>query len=274
LHIGLAEHHGDWNFENISSPFSRIYLVVNGEGMVYMNNKEYMLTPGHLYLIPPFCTHTDSSQGLFYHYYVHMYETMVDRKYSIFEHFTFPFEVKATPLDKKLMEHLADINTNRKLPYSDPRKYDNSKVLMQMISQSSSLHFADFMDTRGILLQLFSRFLQGAVVNINKGDNRLLKATKYVRDNIEKDISVVQLASLCCMNVDYFIRLFRKDMGMTPLSYIQQKKIERAQTLFIFEDLSVEEVAYRLGYNNISYFIRLFKGKVGQTPLEYKRSNH
>jgi hypothetical protein len=85
-----------------------------------------------------------------------------------------------------LMEHLADINTNRKLPYSDPRKYDNSKVLMQMISQSSSLHFADFMDTRGILLQLFSRFLQGAVVNINKGDNRLLKATKYVRDNIDE----------------------------------------------------------------------------------------
>lgn len=274
LHIGLAEQHGDWNFENISSPFLRIYLVLKGEGTVYMNNTSHQLTPGHLYLIPPFCTHTDSSQGIFYHYYAHVYETMVDRKYSLFEHFTFPFEVEATPLDELLMKHLVEINAHRKLLYSDPHKYDNSKMLMQMISQNDSVHYAGFVETRGILLQLFSRFLQKAVVTTKTSDKRLLQATKYIRENMGKDISVSRLASLCCMNVDYFIRLFRKDMGMTPLNYIRQKKIERAQTLFIFEDLSVEEVAYTLGYANISYFIRLFKEKVGQTPMEYKHSNH
>jgi AraC-like DNA-binding protein len=274
LHIGLAEHHADWNFKNISSPFMRIYLVTKGEGTVYMNNTTYTLTPNHLYLIPPFCTHTDSTQGIFYHYYAHVYETMVDRKYSLFEHFTLPFEVEATPMDEMLMKHLVEINANRKLLYSDPHKYDNSKILMQMLSQDNSAHYAGFMETRGILLQLFSRFLQKAVITAKTSDKRLFKATKYIRENITKDISVNQLASLCCMNEDYFIRLFHKDMGMTPLSYIQQKKIERAQTLFIFEDLSVEEVAYTLGYNNISYFIRLFKNKVGQTPKEYKRNNH
>jgi AraC-like DNA-binding protein len=273
LHIGFAEHYSDWNFENISSPFSRIYLVSKGEGKVYMNDKLYTLTPGHLYLIPPFCTHTDYCQGVFCHYYAHIFETMLDRKYSIFEHFTFPFEVNATPIDEMLMEHLININANRKLIYSDPRKYDNSKVLMQMISQNDGSHYANFMETRGILLQLFSRFLQEATISTKSCDSRLMQATKYIRENIETKISVNELAGLCCMNTDHFIRLFRRDMGITPLNYIQQKKIERAQILFIFEDLSVEEVAYMLGYNNISYFIRLFKLKVGMTPHEYKLNN-
>jgi AraC-like DNA-binding protein len=271
LHIGYAERNGDWNFKNISSPFSRIYLVTQGEGMVYMNGRSYPLTPGHLYLIPPFSTHTDSCQGLFCHYYAHVFETMVDRKYSIFEHFTFPFEVESSAIDELLMKHLAEINLTNKLRYSDPRKYDNPRTLMQMLSQDHLAHYADFLETRGILLQLFSRFLQKTTVASHACDGRLMKATQFIRDHVKSEVSVRQLAALCCMNVDYFIRLFRKNFGVTPLSFIQQKKMERAQILFIFEDLSVEEVAYELGYNNVSYFIRLFKQMVGQTPLEYKR---
>ena len=71
LHIGYWEHHADWNFDNINSPFFRIYLVVNGEARVIINHYEQALTSGHLYIIPPFTTHTDRCEGDFSLYYIH-----------------------------------------------------------------------------------------------------------------------------------------------------------------------------------------------------------
>lgn len=48
-------------------------------------------------------------------------------------------------------------------------------------------------------------------------------------------------------------------MGTTPLQYINQKKIEKAQLLLITEELAVKEIAFRLAFEDYSYFNRLFK---------------
>ena len=59
-------------------------------------------------------------------------------------------------------------------------------------------------------------------------------------------------------------------MKMTPVKYINQKKIEKAQILLFSGNLSVKDIAYTLSFNNVSYFNRLFKSFVGCTPVEYK----
>lgn len=48
-------------------------------------------------------------------------------------------------------------------------------------------------------------------------------------------------------------------IGMSPLQYINRKKIDRAELLLITGDQPIKEIAYDLGYNDHSYFIRLFK---------------
>ncbi len=270
LHIGYWEHHADWNFDNINSPFFRIYLVMKGEASVLMNHREQVLTPGHLYIIPPFTTHTDRCDSDFSLYYIHVFETMEDRRYSLFEHFSFPFEIDSTSLDKVLIERLIQINKGRKLQYSDPKKYDNQATLMQMISQNGLGDYSEFIETRGILLQLFSRFLPYAKVLAQTSDAGIINVKKYVREHICEIITVKTLADICCLSEDHFIRLFKKEMGITPLEYIQQKKVEKAQTMLVFDHLSVKDVAYTLSYTNQSYFIRLFKKFTGSTPGEYK----
>ena len=136
LNIGYWEHHADWNFDDISSPFFRIYLVMEGEAKVIMNHRWYKLTPGHLYIIPPFTIHTDRCDGDFSLYYIHIFETMNERRYSLFEHFSFPFEIDSLPLDKILIDRLMAINEDRKLTYSDPKRYDNQRTLIQIISRT------------------------------------------------------------------------------------------------------------------------------------------
>ncbi|HEY0611972.1 MAG TPA: helix-turn-helix transcriptional regulator, partial [Chitinophaga sp.] len=57
------------------------------------------------------------------------------------------------------------------------------------------------------------------------------------------------------------------------LSYIQLKRVERAQSLLVNTDLPLAEIAAETGFENLSYFTRIFKEKAGQTPGEYKK-NH
>lgn len=270
LNIGYWEHHADWNFDDISSPFFRIYLVMEGEAKVIMNHRWYKLTPGHLYIIPPFTIHTDRCDGDFSLYYIHIFETMNERRYSLFEHFSFPFEIDSLPLDKILIDRLMAINEDRKLTYSDPKRYDNQRTLIQIISENGKADYSHFIETRGILLQLFSRFLPYASLISQTSDAGIVAAKKYIREHINETIKISTLADICCQSEDHFIRIFKKEMGNTPLEYIQQKKIEKAQTMLIFDNYSVKDVAYTLSYTNQSYFIRLFKKLTGLTPAEYK----
>ena len=72
LHVGLAYHDGDWNFHNVRSPFARLYLVVEGTARISLPTGCYDLTPGHLYFIPPFTTHSYYCDSPFTHYYIHI----------------------------------------------------------------------------------------------------------------------------------------------------------------------------------------------------------
>ena len=78
------------------------------------------------------------------------------------------------------------------------------------------------------------------------------------------------LSDIACVSKPYFIRLFKDILGMSPLQYVIKKKVSRAQLLLMTEEISVKEVAYRLGFNDHSYFIRQFRKVTGVTPLEYR----
>ena len=101
-------------------------------------------------------------------------------------------------------------------------------------------------------------------------DERLEKVLRYVHNNVYDDIDVDDLAEVACITKPYLIRLFRTELNISPLQYINRKKIERSQLLLLTEELSVKEIAYTLGFNDHSYFIRLFRKKVGLTPQEYR----
>ena len=101
-------------------------------------------------------------------------------------------------------------------------------------------------------------------------DERLTKVVRYIHSNIYDDIDLDELADMACMTKPYLVRLFRRDFGVSPLQFINQKKVEKAQLLLLTNDIAVKEVAYTLGFGDHSYFIRLFRKVTGKTPTAYR----
>lgn len=266
LNTGRAEHYADWNWKGVNSPFARLYLVESGSASVILPDGKFVLKPGHLYLIPSFTLHGYECDGHFTLYYTHVY----DEQGVIFEQMTFPFEVEALPIDHMLVGRLQEINPGRELKRYDPGSYDNPPTLIQSVAQNTLQPFHSVMETKGILQQLFSRFLSKATYKKGNADQRIVKALRHIRQNINQPIHISELSGLCCLTDDHFIRLFRKEMNCTPIQYINQKKIEKAQLMLIIDERPIKDIAYHLSFDNISYFNRLFKKNTGMTPGQYK----
>lgn len=270
LNVGLAIHNSDWNWKNVNSPFTRLYYVTEGTAQIELPDGIHTLYPGHMYFVPAFTVHTNICNSHFEHYYLHIYEDHYSED-DWLEHWTFPVEIEAGPLDLALFQRLCKINPHMMLPKSDPTTYDNNPTLMRNLLKNRQRAFYDKVESRGIVLQLLSHFLKHAQSKTEMEDNRIVKAVHYIHKHITETIELEKLAEIACLSKDHFIRLFKKGMRTTPLQYINQKKIEKAQLFLITEELTVKEIAFRLAFEDYSYFNRLFKKITGVTPQEYRR---
>jgi len=269
LNVGSAVHDGNWNWPSISSPFFRIYLVEKGSARLTILGHEYELCPDHLYMVPPFALHSDACNAHFEHCYLHVYEEMGHEE-SLFEEWTFPVEIHASNLDKMLFKRLLEINPDKALTYFDPKAYDNNRILFKSIAESAREPLPIIMESEGIIEMLLSRFLAHSAKSVQTEDSRILKALSYIRKHIDHKISIAELASLCLLSEYHFLRLFKREIKISPINYINQKKIERAQLLLVVHKKSIKEIAYSLSFENVSYFTRLFKNVVGKTPSRYR----
>ena len=266
LNIGSSVHNGDWNWKGISSPFIRLFYVKEGYAKIKFSDYTQELRPSCLYLIPSFTLHGYECDAYFSHIYIHVYE-----KQSILEELNFPLEIEANPSDLLLVNRLLEINQGRELKQFDPKIYDNPPMLLQNIAKEAHQPEYRVLETKGILLQLLSRFLQYATPKSEVADERIVKVLNFIRKNIDKQIKISQLSGICNLTEDHFIRLFKKEMQCTPIQYINQKKIEKAQLMLIVETIPIKDVAYSLSFENVSYFNRLFKQVTSYTPTQYMR---
>lgn len=269
LNVGYAVHDADWNFENVNSPFSRIYYVTGGEAKVRIGDDVHVFVPDNMYMIPAFTQHTNICDGVFEHYYVHVYEEMSPGQ-ELIGRFDFPFEVVGTELDLALFKVLCEHNTGMELKFSDPKIYDDKNSLIRCVRLNRERPLFDRLESAGIICQLISRFARLAKPKFQITDSRIEQILDAISGKIDEVMTVDSLARMACMSKDHFIRLFRRNVGVTPAQYIINDKVTKAKLMLASESMSVKEIAFSLGYYDISYFTRIFKKHSLLTPLQYR----
>ena len=69
----------------------------------------------------------------------------------------------------------------------------------------------------------------------------------------------------------YFVKLFRKTMGLSFLEYVNYKKIKRAERILLTKDLSIAQVGEEIGMTNMAHFYKMFKKHNQCSPNEYRK---
>jgi len=99
--------------------------------------------------------------------------------------------------------------------------------------------------------------------------HRIRDALEYIYFNYKKRLEVAGLARKASMSADHFTRLFKRQVGVSPVRYIQEFKIRKAQDFLGTYDEPLAFTGEELGFHDYSHFSRTFKKITGMSPREF-----
>jgi len=99
----------------------------------------------------------------------------------------------------------------------------------------------------------------------------VMRSAARIRESPAEILSVAALASEAGYSPDHFSRVFLNVTGLRPQDYLIKARIDRARQLLAESDLSVGEIALRVGFADIFYFSRLFRQRTGQPPSAFRK---
>ena len=94
----------------------------------------------------------------------------------------------------------------------------------------------------------------------------------YINDNLNQNLSLIQLAKLVNISPNHFVRLFKQSIGLTPYQYVLECRINKAKQLLKNQKLTITEISHQLGFYDQSRFTNTFRKRVGITPKRYRDS--
>lgn len=94
----------------------------------------------------------------------------------------------------------------------------------------------------------------------------------FMDEHYTEELTLVQLAAMAGLSRNYFVDLFKKKVGVSPMDYITGRRMNRAKRLMASSALRLREIARQVGYQDEFYFSRKFKKETGVTPTLYMKS--
>lgn len=103
-------------------------------------------------------------------------------------------------------------------------------------------------------------------------NHRIAEIIRYIRREIKRPLEVQQLAKKSCMSISHFTRIFKQEVGVSPVEFIKQERIRIAVLLLKQPGISIKEVYTACGFDSRSYFNHVFKQYKKQTTKAFQQS--
>lgn len=105
-----------------------------------------------------------------------------------------------------------------------------------------------------------------------KENRSVQKSIAYIKDNIDKELSLSALASVTGYSPNHFQRIFTDIMGVSPRAYLEQARVKQAKYLLAQSERTLAEIAQDCGFSSQSYFSKVFKRHTFITPNEFRQN--
>ncbi len=101
-------------------------------------------------------------------------------------------------------------------------------------------------------------------------DSRVKEAMDFICASLDRSPTLAAIGRACGLSPSRLSHLFREQVGMAPVEYLEQQRMNRARELLEVSALRISEIAVMLGYESPFYFSRRFAKFTGSSPRQYR----
>jgi AraC-like DNA-binding protein len=107
-------------------------------------------------------------------------------------------------------------------------------------------------------------------ISHSKNTDSIEETTTYINEHLREELTLDFLAAKASLSPYYFIKLFKKQIGLTPHDYLIAARINHAKFLLNTTNLSIKEICFRCGFSSESSFCSTFKKREQITPSAFR----
>lgn len=242
-----------------------LLLVDEGAMDVHIEDETHRLGPGDLILIGSSQLHRDRIVSSTLDYYVLQFDMDKFFDQSTMQYIRF-FNEAQQPLSR--LNYIIREHPEVQREIADCVK----QIFEEAAAKSIGYELAVNILLKRILLLLLRNDTRTVLSEQEDFDRLRLKPVfDYVEANLTGRIQVEQVSKLANMSYYYFVKFFKKAVGLSFTEYVNYRKIKWAERILLTEDRSISEIGEVIGIPNMAHFYKMFKKYNDCSPKEYQK---
>lgn len=257
-----------------SHEYLELFYIAEGEYRQKILGNEFTFTQGELCLIDRNCLHQEILDGssaviLFLGITPDIFDDVMKNRLGT-EGITSFFNT-ALLTQKNVQQYL----------HFRPRQESGADTLMEqtltfLLKELSHHDEASALICQGLLLRIFRILSTQYEFSLSKKLKKEMtwilyeEISGFIRNHL-RNISIRMLSDEFHFQDDYFNRLLKSHTGLTYTEFVQSLRLEKAESLLLSTDLSIDEIAREIGYHNKGYFYKIFTERHRITPAQFRK---
>ena len=253
LNAARARYGGDWHSVPHTHSHVELFYIVSGQGQFRIEDRLYPVGANHLVIINPNVIHTEVS-------------------------------LNAQPLEYIVLgiegiELSINSNSNGQFCILDHFESVDISSCLRNILREMELKQTGYEDICQAYMEiLVIRLMRTIGVSIPDGPqnpvghHQCAAVRRYIDIHFKEPLTLDALAEEAHMNKFHLSHAFKREYGISPISYLISRRIDESKYLLAETDLSMSQIAQLLGFSSLSYFSQVFRRSQLMTPMEYRQS--
>lgn len=225
--------------------------TLNGEGHLSIHNRMYRIKPGEAFLI--------EKPG--------PYRYWLSENSPVWDFIFISFTLESAPYWDKIISRNGHLVT---IPMKSKVIKLWKKIYMSTLEDKLDNFFQGSIYAYQFLLELTNCLDQNSTIYNQK--THVQKCLQEIQKHYDKELTVENLAHMCGISTSYLSHLFHMQLGKSINNYLCDYRITQSCALLRHSQLSISEIAKKVGYCDPNYFSRVFKQRKQITPSEYRAS--
>lgn len=254
IYIAAAKYEGDWHSTLHTHHCTELFYVIRGKGNFIVEDEVFDVKKDDLVIVNPNIEHTEVSLDS-----------------SPLEYIVLGIEGLTFSSD------ITDLNNNYNIYNYQHYKHEVlfylEALLREVEAEESDYNVVCQNLLEVLIINMVRRTNYALSITASKKMNKECAFIKrYIDSYFSENITLDKLSELSHMNKYYLVHAFKKYIGLSPINYLIEVRIQESKNLLETTNYSISQISNFIGFSSQSYFSQSFKKNTGQTPNEYRKS--